>query len=488
MFSYTGILIGFVYLIFLLPAALSKEELGLTRFLLSMAILLGALFPIGISNFTLRFFPQFRDAKSGHHGFLRLTLLFALGGFVLMVVVLFMLRGLLAEWYSGTPAIVEYGYLVLPMSFSIGMFTVLNTYCMSLFKSAAGAFLNDVLIRIVLLIIALLHLSGLTSFEVFLHASATSYLLQLLILLFYVLKIDNGLQHSIDWNFIRANNPKNFLTYLAYIAPATLASMALRQIDTALLGSDIAGSNALEGVAIFTVAYTLTVLIDTPATSLARISDAKISDAIHRNDLKFVARAYHSSVRLLAVIGGLLYVGILINLDNLWLIMPDDYSSGTTVVYILGLSAFVNMATGINGSLLALSAHYRKVAWLLVAFVVLALVLNLMLIPALGITGAAIAGAGSYISYNICKSWIVWREFGVQPLDSSLVIVSVLMVSCYFMNEMIPTVSNVYLDSAMRSAIILVLYGLVCYRTGLVPELPQIMETIKKRLGIRKRI
>lgn len=486
MFSYSGILIGFVYLIFVLPAALSKEELGLSRFLLSASVLLGTLFTLGLGAFTLRFFPQFRDSGTGHHGFLRLILFISALGFLLMSVLLFIFKGQMARWFSDSHSIIEYGYLVLPMAFSLGMFSVVNAYCMALFRTAMGSFLNDVFIRLLLLALALFHLAGWISFEIFLYSTAGAFLLQLIAMLIYVMLIDNGLQHAIDWRFIRSNNARSMFTYLVYLAPAGLASMALRQIDTVLLGSNIAGEGVLEGVAIFSVAVTIAVLIDAPAASLGRISDAKISDAIHRRDFSFISRTYHSSVRLLAVIGGLLYVGILINLQNLWQVMPDDYSGGTVVVYILGFSAFVNMATGVNGSLLTLSEHFRKVARLLFVLVVLSVLLNLWLIPHYGIMGAAIASAVSMVSYNVCKTWMVWREFKVQPLDRSLLIVMLLMTACYFLNNIIPTVFNPWLDSAMRSAIILLVYSLVCFWTGLIPELSEILATVRKRLGVHK--
>lgn len=482
-FSYLGIALGFVYLILLLPAALGKEELGLTRFILSVATLLGTLFPAGLNSFVLRFFPQFRDASGGHRGFIRMVALLALGGFVLMCLLLWVLRQPLKDWYNGSALLLEYGYLVIPMAFAIGMFTVFNAYAMSLFRSSVGVFLNDVLIRVLLVLIALLHLNGVISFPWFLYASVAAYLLLFGLLLVYIISIDRGLRTAIDWTFIRQSDPRRFITYVAYIAPASVASMALRQIDTAMLGSNLSGGDAMEGVAVFSLAYTLAIVIDTPAGALSRITDAKIADAIHRKDHDFTSRVYSASVRLLTVIGGLLLVGVLINLPNLWKIMADDYSSGTFVVYVLGFSAFVNMATGVNGSLLSLSDHFRSVSLLLLVLIVLSVGLNALLIPAYGIRGAAMASAAAMITYNLCKSWIVWREFGVQPLGRPLLLVVLLGAACLGLNMLLPVLTNPYADTACRSLAILVVYTAACRGLGLIPEWDELRQTLRKRMG-----
>ncbi|MBL7941877.1 MAG: polysaccharide biosynthesis C-terminal domain-containing protein [Flavobacteriales bacterium] len=480
-FSYLGIALGFVYLILLLPAALGKEELGLTRFILSVATLLGTLFPAGLNSFVLRFFPRFRDPSSGHHGFIRLVALMAIGGFVLMCLLLWLLRAPLAHWYSGSALLLEYGYLVIPMSFAIGMFTVINAYTMSLFRSSMGVFLNDVFIRILLVAIALLHLNGMISFRWFLFASVSAYVLLFVVLLVYVMLIDKGMWSKIDWTFIRKSEPRTFFTYLLYIAPASVASMALRQIDTAMLGSNLSAGEAMEGVAVFSLAYTLSVIIDTPAGALSRITDAKIADAIHRKDHDFTARVYSSSVRLLTVIGGILLVGVVINLPNLWQIMADDYSTGTFVVYVLGFSAFINMATGVNGSLLSLSEHFRKVSVLLLGLILFSVVLNAILIPIYGIRGAAIASATAMIAYNIAKSWIVWREFGVQPIGRPLFITILLCAVVLGLNQWLPVLENPYFDTMYRSAIILLIYAFSCKWLGLIPEWDELRHTLRQR-------
>ena len=73
---YTGTLIGFVSLVFIQPHFLSKEELGLTRLILSFGSVLSILFSLGVSAVTIRYLPKALDPDSRHRGFFGFLLLY----------------------------------------------------------------------------------------------------------------------------------------------------------------------------------------------------------------------------------------------------------------------------------------------------------------------------------------------------------------------------------------------------------------------------
>src|SRR5258708_7891359 len=90
--SYAGVVIGFVNTLILQPKMLSAEELGLTRILYSVSVLIATLFPLGLNAFSVKYFPKFRNPENGHNGYFGLLLRIALIGFVSISILVFLLK------------------------------------------------------------------------------------------------------------------------------------------------------------------------------------------------------------------------------------------------------------------------------------------------------------------------------------------------------------------------------------------------------------
>jgi O-antigen/teichoic acid export membrane protein len=106
--SYFGILIGFINILVLQPKMLSATELGLTRILYSTAVLFGTLFPVGLNFLTIKYFPEFKNEKNKHHGYLPLLLLISTCSFLLFSLFLFLSKNYFIAKYSDSPLFVDY--------------------------------------------------------------------------------------------------------------------------------------------------------------------------------------------------------------------------------------------------------------------------------------------------------------------------------------------------------------------------------------------
>lgn len=69
-FSYGGVLVGFVTQFFLIGNYLEPAQNGLLAVLLSYMYVLVQLSSLGFNAAGSRFFPHFRNAKNGHNGYL----------------------------------------------------------------------------------------------------------------------------------------------------------------------------------------------------------------------------------------------------------------------------------------------------------------------------------------------------------------------------------------------------------------------------------
>src|SRR5687768_11795784 len=97
--SYFGILIGFVSLLIIQPKFLKPEEIGLVRVLFAFSTLIASFIALGVTSMTIKYFPLFKDEKTGHHGFLGFVLLFPLIGFVVTAFLLLVLKEFIIAQY-----------------------------------------------------------------------------------------------------------------------------------------------------------------------------------------------------------------------------------------------------------------------------------------------------------------------------------------------------------------------------------------------------
>jgi O-antigen/teichoic acid export membrane protein len=56
--TYIGVLIGFFNILVLQPKVLTPEEFGLLRLLYSVSALFISLYPLGLTAFTIKYFPK----------------------------------------------------------------------------------------------------------------------------------------------------------------------------------------------------------------------------------------------------------------------------------------------------------------------------------------------------------------------------------------------------------------------------------------------
>ncbi|MEX0729493.1 MAG: flippase [Aquisalimonadaceae bacterium] len=100
----------------------------------------------------------------------------------------------------------------------------------------------------------------------------------------------------------------------------------------------------------------------------------------------------------------------------LGLVFGEEYAVGHSALAILALGQLVNAATGSVGTLLNMTGHERDTMRGLAVAAVANVLLNLALIPAFGIVGAAFATAISLVLWNFLLWWFVRNRLGIESM------------------------------------------------------------------------
>jgi len=301
--------------------------------------------------------------------------------------------------------------------------------------------------------ILLLYLFNWINFQQFMAAFVGSYGVIMLGLLAYTfVQFEVDLKPKLD--FLRKLLVKNMANYSMFAFFGGLASIIVNNIDIIMLSS-LAG---LSDTGIYAIAFYVGSAITIPRKSIYQISSPVISDAFKNKDLSLIERVYHQSSLNLVIAGGLVFCGVIANIDNLMSLLPPDYTGGAMVIVVIASANVFDMATGVNGAIILNSKYYRFDLYSTLILIVTTILLNYLLIPLYGILGAAIGTGSAVVLYNILKVSYVWLRFSMQPFEWGILPIIAIGAGTLLVIFQIPTMFNTYADILIRSALITALY------------------------------
>jgi O-antigen/teichoic acid export membrane protein len=483
--TYVGIAIGAVSLLIIQPRFLTKEEIGLTRLLFSFSTILGNLMSLGVTATIMRYFPYFRDRDRNHHGFFGFMLIFPFLGYIFFASLLFLFKGyVIAKYVNQSRLFTDYFYYIFPFSFFLTFTSILTAYSQSIFRTSVPALINDVLVRIVFIILITVYFIHWIDRDQFIMLFVAIYGTQFVVLIFYLF-IEDRPSLKIDWDKYTEHTPKAMFIYGIILSLGGLAALGLKYLDVIVLGTykpKEAALNALDIVGIYSIAAFVATFIEAPITALDKIIVPKMADGWKRNDIADIRQIYYKSAKYLFLIGGLLFLLINLNIDSLFLLIPDrDYSLAKGVVFIISLGTLINMATGNNDAILYTSTRYRIMIWLLMGLVIVAYINYKIFIPLFGMEGAAFATALSAFLYNLVKYLLIWRYFDMQPFTIDTVKVIGVIVITGIVGYYIPSIHNPFADVAIHSSVIGIVFGGLVYILKIVPEFHYLIPFLKDK-------
>ena len=136
------------------------------------------------------------------------------------------------------------------------------------------------------------------------------------------------------------------------------------------------------------------------------------------------------------------------------------------------------MASGMSNGILANSPYYRYNAWFVGILVVLTIISNLIFLPLMGMTGAALASMLSMLLYSLVKFGFLYKKFGYQPYDYRFVQIILFGVITFAAVSLIPASDNLYFNIILVSGLTTVLFTGMLYAGKTLPEVNQFMQRL----------
>jgi O-antigen/teichoic acid export membrane protein len=479
---YIGAFLGFFNVLIVQPTMLNPSEVGLVRLLYSVAILFASLYPLGGNSFILKYFPYIRNDKSGHHGFAGFLILFSTALFVVGSSIFYGLKPYLLTRYIGNEMFIEQFNFIFPMAYLLGLFTILSSYSTAIFKTTVPSFLNEIVFRGIIIISISLYYIHIIDFQTMVWLYSFSGLVLVIFLIIYLKR--NNQFNLIPSKAIFNNIPAEAIRFTILTGFAGLASVMFKNIDAVFIGSYM----ELSDVAVYTVARTISTMIDIPASALSKIVTPKFSEGFRNKDMEFLKRLYYKTNRVLLFCGSLLFTGIFINAGEILTFLPEGYSTGESILRILAIGTLVNNVAGLNFVFLQYSNKYFMGSLIFIALGILSTLFNVLLIPSMGLIGAALGSAFSVCFVNIIVFFYNKFYFGFQPIEKIDVIILLMTFSFVGLNFLLPDIHNTWLSLLVKSVVLFVAYGILFLKTNLLNEIITVSHLFKWKARIEKGI
>ena len=479
-FSYLGAALGFLTVWYVNRNLLSPEQNGLLNLLISITIMSGSLGNLGFTGVITRMFPHFRSKEKGHHGFLFYPLAVSLFGFVVFIIIYV----LFADDYAlrnqeKSKLLSEYLFYLVPLTFFWSLYNVFDAYSRSVYHTTAGVFIKEVLLRIFVLIGAYCYYCNWLTFAQFVFVYCASFSSVGIIMAIY-LWWQGEFSIKPAWAFLTPAIKREMLYVALFSVITGLSSLLISTIDKIIVNDKL----GLSAAGIFAIATYFGSVIHIPSRSIGRISSSIIADAWKTKDLNSIRNIYHKTCLNQLIIGSFLLIGILTNIDSLFTLMPKEYSEGKYVILFVGLGYLIDMATGVNGIIIATSSFFRYDTYFMLLLVVVTVISNLILIPIFGLTGAALASCITYFLFNLLRYIFIWKKFGFQPYSFVFVKVILVGVISFLLVVILPHLTNAYFDILLRGSIVTIFFWSAIVGLRVSKDINAILKKLLSNYGL----
>ena len=470
--TYFGFGIGAINTLFLYTRFLTDEYYGLVAIILSTSAILMPLFAFGVQNTMVKYYSGYKKQKN-QDGFLMLMLVIPLIFIVPAVAITYYAFDMVGDFLARkNPILKGYVWYIFLIGMAMAYFEIFYAWAKVQMKSVFGNFLKEVFCRLGVLVLLCLVYVDFISVTVFLKALVVLYLLRMVIMKLYAFKLKFP---KLSFQF-----PKNTYTvfkYSAIIIIGSSAAVILLEIDRFMINQYV----DIKNVAYYSVAIFIATIIEVPSRAMHQITYPLTAEILNTYDMKALKQLYQKSSLSLFIVSGLLFMLIILNINDLYHMLPEEYRGGFTVVFLIGLIKVYNSLIGNNNAILYNSEYYRTVLVIGILLAILAIVFNMWFIPIYGVNGAAIATFFALMLYNTFKLVYVKIKFNIQPFSSETLKVLAILLTIGLPFYFLPFAFHPIVNIIIKSIVVAVLFIGLIYQFRISEDISTVISKIFKK-------
>jgi O-antigen/teichoic acid export membrane protein len=273
-----------------------------------------------------------------------------------------------------------------------------------------------------------------------------------------------------------------FREFWRFTAPRGLASMfavIVLWLDTLLIGALRSPGEA----GVYAAATRYLAFGQFVGVAIAQVVGPKLSEVLTARHQDRARSVYATATWWLMALAWPIYLTMIVLAPALLSVFGSGYSDASTVLAILGSTMLVATLVGPVDIVLLMAG---KSSWNLLntlLAVVVNVVLNLLLIPPLGITGSAIAWSASILVNNLLPLAQIWKVVDLHPFGRGSVMVGVSALFCF---GLLGLVARSLLGQTLQAVVLTAVIGGSLY-LGLLWRFREALQLAVLREAIRRR-
>ena len=473
--TFIGFGIGAVNVLYMYPVFLGKEYLGLTNYILSAANILYPILSFGIQNTLIKFFNENNKTEEDLSRYFTYMLLLPLFVIIPFFCLFFYFYENIALYESNKNIIVyDFVWEIPLIALFMGYFEIFYAWLRAHMKSVFGSFVKEVFVRVLVTISLFAVYFNYITLTEFVHSLVLIYGISLLVIIYYANKTKR-----IQLNKKLPKKTKEIFVFTIFIILSASVANMLLDIDKYMINQFL----KIENIAFYSLAVYLAMVISVPQRAMHQITYPITAKLMSENKWEELDELYKKSSVTLQVIGGLIYIGILVNIKQIYELLPDEgYDNGLFVVFTIGLSKYFDVVLGNNNSIIFNSKYYKMVLLLGVLLVFVVVGLNLIFIPKYGINGAALATLIAIGLYSLAKLLFVVLKMKLFPFTKNTIVALILAIVSFGVFYYWDFSFHPFINIVLKSILVTIFYLGLTYYLKISSDINFVMNSVFRRI------
>jgi O-antigen/teichoic acid export membrane protein len=456
--NYIGTAIGVVSTLLIYPK--DKAFLGTVRYVENIAQLLYPVMVLGASHALIKFYPSLDEQKK------RQLFNYSLLSISVISIIVFsgiLLYGAFAE--DENSILFFYAF---PVAVSLAFIELFRKQAQDLQKLAVPTLFEKIIPKVVLPLLFIALFAKILGVFQSLFLYALAYIIIFLITGIYLFRhYKPGFNYRFSTLFGSISR-KDYFRYSLYAFAGSIGSLLAFRID----GIFIFNLISEEANGTFNIGVNLASTLQIPAIGMFALYAPIISGYLQDDNFTDLNIKYKETARLLFFIGAVFFSCVVLGVEDLFRLLPtyEQLKGSIPVIFILGFSVLINMATGFNTEIITYSKYYKFNMVAILTLVGVNIALNLLFIyhTDLGFIGVAIASFISMTLFNLSKLIFIYKKFRLLPFDAAFFKLAAVFalsgVLCYFL----PGFTDPLADLVFKTGLSLTINITIVYKLRLV--------------------
>ena len=459
------------------------KEYGLAQTIIDDALMLAPFLLLGVNALPIRYFPRYSHDDKKRNAFYSLIFCGAILGSLVTLVVFFVFRHEFRDALVNAdddPLFRSYVFWSVPLAIVVALSSLLVNLTANLHRIVVPAILDQLIPKVGLgvIILAVFYFSW--SHHTYMLAYVSIYTIILLGLLIYFWHQARPVWEPF-WKYFTQTEYREFFNYMLIGIIGSIGVALAFRIDTFMV-TKLMNNVQLTGV--YKIITYFTTFIEIPYLSITMIAGPILSKAITNENYDEVRTIYQSASIILAVLGGWIFIGLLVNVRELFSLLPnsDEYQGAFIVVLFSGLARYINLLFSTDNEIIGYSKYFRFNFYMVIFLALSNVIFNFWLIQIYGFIGAALATFIAMAMFSLAKVLFIYYRFHVWPFTQATMYTLLLGVVVFFIVNALPVGGHNLIKIIIKSSLVTALFlGPIMY-FGWAPQLNDLWEKLWRRI------